>query len=127
MVHLVWPSHSLPVAFSGDGVFAALRLSLEMHEVATGVALLEEPEAHLHPAAMVLVARAIVQAVKSGTQVVLTTHSLEFLDCLLDECEGNEGLIAVFKVGLKDGHLRHGRFAGPDVFFARDEIAQDLR
>ena len=92
-----------------------------------GVALLEEPEAHLHPAAMVLVARAIVNAVRAGTQVVLTTHSLEFLDCLLDECEGDDDLLALFRVHLRDGALVSSRHPGADVRFVRDEVAKDLR
>ena len=115
-------------ALIGDGAYAALRIGLEMLRIENGVALLEEPEAHLHPAAMVLVARAIVNAVRAGTQVVLTTHSIEFLDCLLDECEGEPAsFLALFKVGLRDGELRSGRFDGDDVRFGRDQIAQDLR
>ena len=93
-----------------------------------GVALLEEPEAHLHPAAMVLVARAIVNAVRAGTQVVLTTHSLEFLDELVSACgDDAEDVLALFMVDLRDGELVHARFDGEEILFSRDQIGQDLR
>ena len=129
VLHAQWPSsHSLPVGHSGDGVYAAVRTALELAVIWDGVALLEEPEAHLHPAAMALVARAIVNAVRSGTQVVLTTHSLEFLDCLLDESEGEpDDFLALFRVHLREGELASVRHAGPDVRFVREEVAKDLR
>ena len=118
----------VPVALGGDGAYAALRLALELLILADGVALLEEPEAHLHPAAMRLVARAIVDAVRGGTQVVLTTHSVEFLDCLLDEAgEEAEELLALFMVNLRGGDLVNARFDGDEVRFSREQIVEDLR
>jgi predicted ATPase len=93
-----------------------------------GVTLLEEPEAHLHPAAMALVAKAIVNAVRSGTQVVLTTHSLEFLDELLGACEDEpDSFLSLFLMTLRDGELVNARFDGQEVRFSRDQIGQDLR
>ena len=124
---LEWPGRVVPAAVGGDGAYAALRLGMEML-TSSGIILLEEPEAHLHPAAMVLVARAIVNAVRAGTQVVLTTHSIEFLDCLLDESEGEpDDFLALFRVHLREGELTSVRHAGPDVRFVREEVAKDLR
>ena len=128
MLGLVFSDHAVPAQFGGDGAFAALKIALELLAVGEGVALLEEPEAHLHPAAMALVAKAVVDAVRAGTQVVLTTHSIEFLDCLLDECgDDADGLLALFMVNLRDGELVNVRFDGADVGFSRDQIGQDLR
>ena len=124
---LEWPERIVPAALGGDGAYAALRLGMEML-TSSGIILLEEPEAHLHPAAMALVARAVVNAVRAGTQVVLTTHSLEFLDCLLDECgDTADELLALFMVNLRDGELVNARFDGKNVLFSRDQIGEDLR
>lgn len=41
--------------------------------------ILEEPEAHLHPAGQALIARTIARAVRAGVRVVVTTHSDWFL------------------------------------------------
>ncbi len=128
MLGLVFEDHAVPAQLGGDGAFASLKIALELLAVGEGVALLEEPEAHLHPAAMALVAKAIVNAVRSGTQVVLTTHSIEFIDRLVDEVGDDAAeLLALFKVNLRDGQLVSARFPGEDVVFARDEIEKDLR
>ena len=128
MLGLVWDDHAIPAQLGGDGAYAALRISLELLAAIGGVALIEEPEAHLHPAAMMMVAKAIVNAVRGGTQVVLTTHSIEFLDCLL-EAVGDDAaeLLALFMVNLRDGELVNARFGGDEVRFSRETIAEDLR
>ena len=53
---------------------------------------IEEPEAHLHPIAQKWLAKNISSIAKSGVQVVLTTHSPEFLDI-----ENLEGFVKVYK------------------------------
>ncbi len=52
IVHVVFEENSVPVAFAGDGIYSLVRLSLELASRAAGVVLLEEPEVHLHPAAI---------------------------------------------------------------------------
>lgn len=119
---------ALPLGAEADGFRSALLTAMKLVLSGEHVVLLEEPEAHLHPAAMVLVAKAIVNAVRSGTQVVLTTHSIEFLDCLLDESENDgDDFFALFRVHLRDGELVSARHAGPEVRFVRDEVSKDLR
>lgn len=54
---------------------------------------IEEPEAHLHPIAQKWLAKNISSIAKSGVQVVLTTHSPEFLDII-----NLEGFVKVYKV-----------------------------
>jgi putative ATP-dependent endonuclease of the OLD family len=53
---------------------------------------IEEPEAHLHPLAQRWLARNIQSICESGVQVIITTHSPDFLDI------GNlEGFVRVYK------------------------------
>ena len=42
--------------------------------------ILEEPESHLHPAAQLQLARGIARLVNAGVQVLITTHSSDFID-----------------------------------------------
>ena len=41
--------------------------------------ILEEPESHLHPAAQLQMARGIARLVNAGVQVLITTHSGDFV------------------------------------------------
>lgn len=128
VLHLLYSDGAVPVALSGDGIEAAVRLALEMATRDAGVFLIEEPEAHQHIAAMSQSARVICAAVRQGAQVVLSTHSLEFLDLLLDDLgESDLDRLAVYQLRLDDGELRSTRVSGQEVRFARGSIAQDLR
>ena len=42
--------------------------------------ILEEPESHLHPAAQLQLARGIARLVNADVQVLITTHSADFID-----------------------------------------------
>ena len=53
------------------------------HRVGKGdLLIIEEPEAHLHPAAQIEMAKAIARFVRAGVKVLVTTHSENFLDAL---------------------------------------------
>lgn len=64
-------------------------------EVFTGenfVLIIEEPEAHLHPLAQKWLKEYIVEMCSAGIQVVLSTHSTDFIDA-----EYLDGLVRVYK------------------------------
>jgi predicted ATPase len=127
-LHLTFPDHSVPVALAGDGVQALVRMSLELASRSGGAVLLEEPEAHQHPAAIRASAQAIVEGVRRGVQVVLTTHSLELIDALLAAIESKEvGLLSLHRLKLVDAVLRHSRLDGEEIGLSRGEIGDDLR
>ena len=128
IVHVVFDDHSVPVAVAGDGIYSLARLSLELASRPSGVVLIEEPEVHQHPAAIRRWICAILGAVRRGIQIVITTHSLELIDCLLAEAS-NEDLekLSVYRLGLDQGDLRNVRIPGPEVAFLRTEIQDDLR
>lgn len=128
VVHLVFPDHSVPAGLAGDGIQSLLRLSLELATQKGGVALLEEPEVHEHPAAIRQSARAIVTAVRRDVQVILSTHSLEMIDALLAELKDDElPLLSLYRLKLTDGVLSKSRLEGPSVLRSRGEIGDDLR
>nr|WP_275939222.1 ATP-binding protein [Polyangium spumosum] len=127
-LNLTFDDRSVPVVLAGDGIQALIRLGLELSTRQEGVVLLEEPEAHQHPAGIWSSASAIAAGVRSGLQIVLTTHSMELVDALLDVLLEDElDLLTVYRLKLDAGRLASSRFPGPDVLHARGEIETDLR
>ena len=54
------------------------------------VVIIDEPEAHLHPASQVEAIRLLAEVVRSGVRVVITTHSEWLLDELANIVRGSE-------------------------------------
>jgi hypothetical protein len=129
ILYFKFADHSVPVAIAGDGVHALTRLCLELAVGPRGTVLLEEPEIHQHPGAIRQSAKAIIAAMRSHIQVVLTTHSLELIDCLLDESSPEElnDNVSLYRVVLIDGELKSHRHTGDEARFARTQIEDDLR
>ena len=126
---LTFSDHAIPVAAGGSGVEWLVQLGLGLAVRPGSLVLIEEPELHLHPGAMREAARAVWVAVRSGVQVVLTTHSLEFIDSLLAETDSDAEFefLSVYRLLLKNGELKSSRIAGPRVAFMRGTIEDDLR
>ncbi len=129
VLYLDYGDHILPEAVAGDGVRALLRACYELAAAPGGVVLIEEPEVHLHPGAMRLVARAMRAAAVRGVQVIISTHSIEIVDYLIAEAENAEALkrLSVHRVRLENGMMTHRLIPGTEAAFLRGEIEEDLR
>lgn len=127
-LHLTFADRSVPVALAGDGVQTLVRTCLELATQPEGTVLLEEPEAHQHPGAIRQSARAIVAAVRRGIQVVISTHSMELIDALIEALGASDiDKLSLYRLKLVDGGLRSSRLDGEDVSMSRGEIGDDLR
>ncbi|MCX6382735.1 MAG: AAA family ATPase [Armatimonadetes bacterium] len=106
-----------------------MRLTLELVTCAGGTVLIEEPEVHQHYHTMHLTAKVIWAAIKRNIQVILTTHSLEFIDALLEARPDDADInaLSLVRTTLRDGALIASRYTGDSVRFARTEVAEDLR
>jgi energy-coupling factor transporter ATP-binding protein EcfA2 len=119
-----------PAALEGDGIHALIRICFELAAVGQGLVLMEEPEIHQHPGAIQQTMKAIAAAVDRGIQVVLSTHSLEVIDALLEHLRGDQRRLeklALYRLNLTEGDLVTSRLSGPDVLESRDQIEADLR
>jgi energy-coupling factor transporter ATP-binding protein EcfA2 len=127
-VHARYRWGTVPVDVAGDGIRALVRIALELAGRAESAILLEEPEIHQHPRTLVQTARALHAGVARQMQVVLTTHSLELVDALVDVADDEAlGRMAVYRLALVDGALRSHRIPGDRVKVLRAAIAEDLR
>ena len=127
-VYLTYADGSRPAALAGDGVQLLLKLGLELASLSGGVALLEEPETHLHPAAIGIAAKAIWIAVNRGVQVVATTHSIDMIDAIVAGAStGDLEKLSLCRLRLTSGQLACSCLSGADVAFSRSEIQDDLR
>lgn len=128
VLSLVYPDSSIPVALAGDGIQAFLQLALETYVLPEGLLLLEEPEVYQHPKALWNTARVLLAHLHRGVQLVLTTHSLELIDALINQAsEVDLAAMAVFNLALKEQRLLSSRRQGEEIRFARDELEKDLR
>lgn len=128
VLHLVFSDKSVPVALVGDGIRSLLRLSLELAPRNGGLALIEEPEVHQHPRAIQQSVKALLASIRRGTQIVLSTHSLELIDALLLEATQDDlQHLSTYRLRLEDGVLVSSRFGGDQMAFARGQIEEDLR
>lgn len=130
ILHLDFGTHTVPVAGAGSGVYALVRLALELAAVRSGLALIEEPEVHQHPRSLHQSAKVLHAAAARGIQVVLSTHSLDLIDSLVASADGEAGLerLRVVRIArTKDGELRCSTYAGREVAEARNAVGEDLR
>jgi hypothetical protein len=126
------PTGLIPVGLSGDGIQALVQLAVHLAAKPRGLVLIEEPEVYQHPRALFETARACWAAIDRGTQVIATTHSMDFLDAVVQTAdEGREKprieRLAVFNLALEAGRLRSGEWLGPDARAARTQVELDLR
>jgi hypothetical protein len=127
-LHLNFEDHALPIGLAGDGVQLLLRHVMALASPPGTTLLLEEPETHMHPGAIRLLARAIHAAVARDVQVILTTHSLELIDALtLGVLDTQLARVAVYRLALERGTLESTRLDGPEAALARSSIEDDLR
>ena len=74
---------NLPVETMGDGIKMSVFITMAVHVAGGGIVMIEEPENHMHPGLMFRVIDMVVSGCKSGTQFIISTHSYEILDYVL--------------------------------------------
>jgi ABC-type uncharacterized transport system ATPase subunit len=112
----------IPAYLAGDGLKRFLELAAAIVDTPNGVVLLEEPEAYQHPRYMTELVALLLSAAKSGTQIILSTHSIELIDLLLHAPEA-EGLTypTVHRLRLVDGKLAAVAIDREKAISARDD------
>jgi len=116
----------LPLSYMGDGFKALLSLLGIIGSVKNGIIFMEEPEQRLHPGYMRLISEAMItSAKKNEAQFIISTHSAEFLEFLL---ENGKELISIVKMSLtSSGIIDYIILSGEEAYEEIEEIRMDLR
>lgn len=117
----------VPLAAMGDGFRAKLAILSAISTVEKGVVLMEEPETRLHPGYMSSVVSEIGKTAALGNlQFIVSTHSLEFLELML---EANAELVNIVRMyRLEDSaEIDYEVLAGKEALEDRRELELDLR
>ena len=130
VLYVVHEEHSIPIYLMGDGLRLALAYLMLLSVASDALLLLEEPELHQHPGLLGLVAEAIVRShAQRRCQVVLSTHSLELIDLLIEKAEklGVLDRLTVHRLSLEQGKLRSMSYSAREARELREELEMDLR
>jgi predicted ATPase len=118
----------VPAYLAGDGFKRFLWLAATVLKVQKGIVLLEEPESFQHPRYLEELARLLYVAARDGTQVVLSTHSIELIDLLLNAPETDGRTYpAVHRMRLVDGKLYATTIDRESAVIGRRDLLEDLR
>ncbi|MGC8607524.1 MAG: ATP-binding protein [Vulcanisaeta sp.] len=120
----------VPYSLMGDGFKALVRM-LGLIVMGVDVAVIDEPEAHLHPGFMELIVKYMVEPrFLDRMQFIMATQSLEFLDYLLNAARDRGVLDRVRLIRLylmPDGSIDYEQLSGEDAYGERHKLESDLR
>ena len=116
-----------PMFAMGDGFKAAMVLL--SHALSPGLLLFDTPEAFQHIGGMEVLSKSVAEAAGGlGSQVIIATQSLEFLDILLRDCEEREVKMCLVRFKHTDeGIITYRPISGSDTWEARNLIGVDPR
>lgn len=120
----------VPAYLAGDGFKRFLEIASHIvSKDTTGVILLEEPESFQHPRYLGELAVLLKEAASRGTQVILSTHSLELIQLLLAETPEYPSNVfpTVHRFRLHEGVLHAVALSAETARFNMNELEQDLR
>ena len=127
VLHSVPPTGQ-PVAIynMGDG-FKRLSYIACALASASGLTLLEEPEAFQHPRYLRKLVDLIWAAIDQGTQIIMSTHSLDLLRMLFGDGERPLEESAIFRTQLSDNTLSAVKIRGDRAKERLGELGEDMR
>lgn len=118
----------MPVYVAGDGFKRLLEIAANVCSVKDGVVLIEEPECFQHPRYLKELVAILRDSVASGNQVILSTHSIELIDQLLQPTAGSSSdWPTVHRLRLTDNVLRSTTLSAEQALSAREDLMEDLR
>ena len=108
-----------PLAYVSSGIGRVLSILLCMASAPGGVVLVDEIDNGIHHEHQAAVWRMLIElSDRFKTQLIMTTHSSEWLDALVQSAEGREDDVALWRVKRTDGGVEVKQFGGRQAFVA---------
>ncbi len=130
-LYLIFKDKAIPYYVAGDSVRYTLIHIMSMLTYSRSVILTEEPELHVHPKFMRIIAKAILNSYKDReNQIFITTHSSEFIETLLEEAKElnlRDQDLKIYRLFTTRGELYCEKYTLSDAYEAIKEIGWDFR
>ena len=118
----------LPLSAYGDGMKKAIMLCSKAIQARGGLLLVDEFETAIHTSAMSSTFSALIRtALRVGAQVVMTTHSKEAIEKILDLSGDFENHINFYTLYKHEGRSLSRRMTCAEAIEASDILGIDLR
>ena len=112
----------------GNGMYKAFFIATSALLAKDGILLVDEIEAGIHSRALLdFIAKLLKVCAVHHVQLFLTTHSLEAVDIILDDCCEELEQMAVYHIKNGDGQTTARRYGGKKLLDLRNEIGFDVR
>ncbi len=121
------PRAVYPLAYAGDGFRRAMVVCATLARAQGGVAAIDEPEAFAHPRLFQALAQLFRRSVDDDTQIVVATHSLEFVSAVLAAFADAPEKACVVGLRRDNGAIDPLVVSGPDAQRRVLEFGDDLR
>lgn len=119
----------VPLFLCGDGAQRLIAIANALLGQANELVLIEEPENFQGRTYQREVASMAVAAAQAGTQVLVSTHSLELIDCLLAAASEARvtGFPTIHHTRLRNGALQCVALSAASARTLREQLFEDLR
>lgn len=112
----------------GNGMYKAFFIAASALLAKNGILLIDEIEAGIHSKALKnFIEKLLDVCSTNNVQVFLTTHSLESIDIILDDCQSRLKDVSVYHIRKKKEQTNAKKYGGEKLFTLRSEIGFDVR
>ncbi len=112
----------------GNGMYKAFFIATSALLSKNGILLIDEIEAGIHNKALRdFIEKLLDVCSVNHVQVFLTTHSLETIDIILDDCQSQLDDISIYHIRSKELRTIAKKYSGKKLSTLRNEIGFDVR
>lgn len=112
----------------GNGMYKAFFIATSALLAKNGILLVDEIEAGIHSKALKnFIGKLINVCTSNNVQIFLTTHSLETIDIILDDCPDRLNDISIYHIRNQGNQTLTKNYNGEKLLTLRNEIGFDVR
>lgn len=112
----------------GNGMYKAFFIATSALLSKDGILLVDEIEAGIHSKALRSFIEKLLDVCSiNNVQLFLTTHSLESIDVILDDCRNRLGDVSIYHIRNDEKQSTAKKYSGNKLLTLRNEIGFDVR